>query len=147
MVFVNKHGNGMVLVAPPITTDILAHMSSADLRAREWFREGYDVSVTSESGATMYTIEHAKHYLDETGSVREIEEKRLVHGEPSPKHGKTAFVDIIDLTPKWSDIWRTLCVALTSEDTNGRSEAREAIGRMAQAADKWNEHVRTTGDA
>ena len=52
----------------------------------------------------------------------------------------------IDLTPKWSGIWRVYLMVLQNPDASfdAINTAELELSRMAEAADKWNEYVTST---
>lgn len=49
----------------------------------------------------------------------------------------------IDATPAWVAIVPLLIAALQSENYEAQESAEHELFRMAQAADRWNEHART----
>lgn len=53
-------------------------------------------------------------------------------------------VETIDMTPTWADVLPILILGLDSGNAEGRKVAREELKRMADAADKWNTHVRAS---
>tara|TARA_R100001440_G_C2512772_1_gene118058 strand:+ start:1356 stop:1577 length:222 start_codon:yes stop_codon:yes gene_type:complete len=52
----------------------------------------------------------------------------------------------IDLTPTWSAIWRVYLMVLQNPKASFDSikDAELELSRMADAADKWNEYVKST---
>lgn len=48
----------------------------------------------------------------------------------------------IDVTPTWRGVLPVLILGLTEGKAEGRKAAREELARMADAADKWNTHVK-----
>lgn len=46
----------------------------------------------------------------------------------------------IDATPTWSGLLPLLLAAVADGNAEGQRAAKEELARMAQAADRWNEH-------
>ena len=51
----------------------------------------------------------------------------------------------IDMTPKWSGIWRVYLMVLQNPKASFDSikDAELELSRMAEAADKWNDYVKS----
>ena len=55
---------------------------------------------------------------------------------------KPATPEYIDVTPTWTGMLPFLMALLADGNASGKQQAREELRRMAQAADRWNDHVR-----
>lgn len=51
-------------------------------------------------------------------------------------------IGFLDLTPTWQGILPVMVLALTNGTPTGQRAAQEELARMADAADKWNEHAK-----
>lgn len=50
----------------------------------------------------------------------------------------------IELMPTWAGLLPMLLMLLENGNAEGRKTAREELARMAQAADRWNAHVKAS---
>lgn len=50
--------------------------------------------------------------------------------------------ETIDMTPTWEGVLPIFLAALEDASSKGKQIARGELLRMAQAADKWNAHVK-----
>lgn len=56
-------------------------------------------------------------------------------------------MESINLTPTWSDLLPAMFAALEQGNEKGRAVIKAEMGRMAEAADRWNAHVKSLEDA
>lgn len=54
-------------------------------------------------------------------------------------------VKTIDITPTWSEILPLILMALDSGKADGVKTAIGELNRMAECADRWNNHVKELG--
>ena len=52
-------------------------------------------------------------------------------------------METINITPTWAGILPALIAVIRDGTPEGQRMAAEELQRMAQAADKWNEHAAT----
>lgn len=66
-----------------------------------------------------------------------------IESSPNGAHPMRTVIETLDLIPTWESLLPIYCAVLREGTSKGHDHCLMELLRMAQAADKWNVHVKS----